>query len=42
MQIANPMIAIVFPSYNGAKFLKRNLGSVKSLNSLNEIELHYI
>ncbi|MHA2129298.1 MAG: glycosyltransferase family 2 protein [Promethearchaeota archaeon] len=39
MQNTNPKISIVFPSYNGVKYLKRNLDSIKSLNNLNEIEL---
>ncbi len=39
MLSSNPIISIIFPSYNGAKFLKRNLDSIKTLDNLNEIEL---
>ena len=39
MSNAKPRISIIFPSYNGAKFLKRNLESIKSLKNLKEIEL---
>lgn len=31
--------SIIFPCFNGEKFLKRNLDSVKNLSNLNEIEL---
>jgi len=34
-----PKISIIFPSYNGEKFLCRNLDSIKQLSNLNEIEL---
>jgi len=34
-----PKISIIFPSYNGEKFLHRNLDSIKQLSNLNEIEL---
>ena len=34
-----PKISIIFPSYNGEKFLHRNLDSIKQLSKLNEIEL---
>ena len=39
MQTSDPIISIIFPSYNGVKFLKKNLDSIKSLNNLYEIEL---
>ncbi|MFX0035973.1 MAG: glycosyltransferase family 2 protein [Candidatus Hermodarchaeota archaeon] len=39
IQFQNPTISIIFPSYNGAKFLNKNLDSIKSLKNLNEIEL---
>lgn len=39
MQLAPPKISIVFPSYNGERFLKRNLESIKLLDNLDEIEL---
>lgn len=35
----NTKISIIFPSYNGEKFLKRNLESIKNLTNLYEIEL---
>jgi len=34
-----PLISIIFPSYNGEKFLNRNLDSIKKLSSINNIEL---
>jgi len=34
-----PIISIIFPSFNGEKFLHKNLESIKTLNNLNEIEL---
>ena len=39
MNTDNPKISIIFPSYNGERFLKRNLDSIKNLSNLNEIEL---
>ncbi|MFX1414388.1 MAG: glycosyltransferase family 2 protein [Promethearchaeota archaeon] len=39
MQVSHPSISIIFPSYNGVKFLERNLNSIKSLDNLDEIEL---
>lgn len=39
MDDSNPKISIIFPSYNGEKFLERNLNSIKNLNNLKEIEL---
>ncbi len=39
MQSSDPKISIIFPSYNGARFLKKNLDSIKKLNNLEEIEL---
>ncbi|MFX1328695.1 MAG: glycosyltransferase family 2 protein [Promethearchaeota archaeon] len=39
IQFLGPTISIIFPSYNGAKFLKKNLDSIKSLKNLHEIEL---
>lgn len=39
MNILNPKISIIFPSYNGEKFLKRTLDSIKNLNYLDKIEL---
>lgn len=35
----NPNISIIFPSYNGEDFLKRNLDSIISLESKKDIEL---
>ena len=34
-----PKISIIFPSYNGKKYLKRNLESINNLSKSNEIEL---
>lgn len=39
MDESNKTISIIFPSYNGEKFLNRNLNSIKELSNLNEIEL---
>ena len=39
MQLASTKISIIFPSYNGERFLQRNLESIKSLNNLDEVEL---
>ena len=39
MQVSHPRISIIFPSYNGVKFLEKNLNSIKNLNNLDEIEL---
>ena len=35
----NPRISIIFPSFNGERFLNRNLDSIKNLINLDEIEL---
>lgn len=35
----NIMISIIFPSYNGEKFLKRNFESIKSLPTLSKLEI---
>jgi len=34
-----PKMSIIFPSYNGEKYLNRNLDSIINLSKLNEIEL---
>ena len=39
MQVSHPKISVIFPSYNGVKFLERNLNSIKLLNNLDDIEL---
>ncbi len=39
MKNSNPKISIVFPCYNGEKFLKDNLESIKQLSNIFEIEL---
>ena len=39
MDKITPKISIIFPSYNGERFLKRNLNSIKKLSYLNEIEI---
>ena len=39
MQNLNTEISIVFPSYNGAQFLNKNLDSIKKLKNKNNIEL---
>ena len=39
MQNLNPKISIVFPCYNGEKYLNRMMDSIKQLDNLNEIEL---
>lgn len=39
MLTQNPKISIVFPSYNGVKFLKKNLDSIKNLHDSSEIQL---
>jgi len=39
MDESNLKISIIFPSYNGEKFLNRNLNSIKNLSNLDEIEL---
>jgi len=32
-------ISIIFPTYNGEKYIYRNLNSIKNLVNLNEIEI---
>ena len=39
MQIFKPRVSIVFPSYNGVGYLKKNLDSIKNLKNNDEIEL---
>ena len=39
MENTLPKISIIFPSYNGEKFLNRNLDSIIPLSKFNEIEL---
>ena len=39
MQTVKPRVSIVFPSYNGAKYLKKNLDSIKNLKNNDEIEV---
>lgn len=39
MNSNTPKISIIFPSYNGEKFLYRNLNSIKNLSNLDEIEV---
>ena len=39
MENTLPKISIIFPSYNGEKFLDRNLDSIITLSKFNEIEL---
>ena len=39
MESSSKKISIIFPSYNGEKFLRRNLDSIMGLKNLNEIEL---
>ncbi len=35
----NPIISIIFPSFNGERYLYQNLNSIRNLNNLEEIEL---
>ena len=39
MQTFKPRVSIVFPSYNGVEYLKKNLDSIKNLNNNDEIEV---
>jgi GT2 family glycosyltransferase len=39
MNDSNKMISIIFPSFNGENYIKRNLESIQQLSNLDEIEL---
>ena len=39
MNESKPRISIIYPSFNGEPYLKKNLDSIKNLTNLNEIEL---
>ena len=39
MQTFKPRVSIVFPSYNGVEYLKKNLDSIKNLENNDEIEV---